>query len=50
MTSDNPMVTITITMTPEDYVRLKNDALWKSRDNIGRYLVDYALGRIRGGC
>lgn len=51
MNSSEPMVTLEIKMTPEEYVTLKNNCLWQStHGDVGRYLVEYALGKTRKGC
>jgi len=44
-----PKVTLTVTMTPDEYVRLDRDAKWDGM-TVARYLVEHALGRTRRGC
>jgi hypothetical protein len=44
------MVQVTITMTPEEYDQISNNAAWQSGGGIGRYMIDAALGKTRRGC
>jgi hypothetical protein len=41
---------VTVVLTPEEYDRLSNDALWQGGGSVASYLKDHALGRIKRGC
>lgn len=41
---------VTVTLTVEEYNRLKNDALWGGSGDVATYIKNMALGRGRRGC
>jgi hypothetical protein len=47
--TDEPFVTVTVKMTPEDYVAIKKQASWDGQ-SVAKYLVEYAMRRQRRGC
>lgn len=46
---EEPVVTVKVTMTPEEYIAIKKHADWQWQ-SVARFLVDDALGKTRRGC
>ena len=49
MTEKEPVVTLEVTMSPEDYISIKKDASWEGQ-TMAQWLVTKATGRQRQGC
>lgn len=47
--NDDVKVTLTVEMTPEEYLHIKNDATWQGK-SVAEYMVWKALGHQRKGC
>lgn len=45
------MVVVEVTMTPEEYERIRTSASWEGGGTVASYMKSLALGnRRRGGC
>lgn len=49
MSESEPVVTLTVTMSPEEYISIKKTADWDGT-SVAKYLVECAMGRLKRGC